>query len=438
MGLNLHRRLLCAGLLCTGLSWTGLAQAAVRVVLDNGHVLTLSTDGSALAREPQRLALPARDAHGDALVRLYAAVPDYAAKRLYAILHEAPPQRGTLVFDLATLAPLGYLDGVVDVVVADDPKAPVLFTRSVAAGERYNGDAFDIAMMGAAALRMEVRDRRDPARVLARVAANDDFLLPQCYDRRTRSFATAYPGRRFDHALRLVEMPAELLADKAMRAEGRLARIVTCWSDGDLLTLIERYPAGADFTERPRVVELQRGPPGRPSQRRRELDAAATIALKPVHSFHLLGEDGRFVVIAGGNPQSVDWNTGRAQPARIDHPRWTQRSADRRTLYGFGHRYYYRRIVSEDYIEGGERCFDNDVSRVRVVGDALVGDTLPLPAEFADAADRQRQTRRIEACRGEDDTDDDRERRRRELDERPPNALAEKLGRFAIIAVLDD
>jgi hypothetical protein len=427
----------CWSLLCAGLLAAGFAQAAMRVVLDNGYVLTLSPDGSALAREPQQLVLPRRNEDSEDLARIHALVPDYAAGRFYAILHEAPPQRGTLVFDLTTLAPRGYLDGVVDVVVANDPKAPVLFTRSVAAGERYNGDAFDIAMMGAAALQMEVRDRRDAARVLARSATNDDSLLPQCYDRRTRSFPTSQPGLRFDHTLQRVEKPADLLADKSMRAEGRLARIVACWPGGDLLTLIERYPADTDFTERPRIVELQRGPPDRPAQEKREL-AAATISLEHVHSFHLLGEGGRFVVGAGGTPQSIDWNTGNTQPARVDHPRWTQRSADRLTLYGFGHRYYYRSIVSEDYIEGGERCFDNDVSRVRVVGDALVGDTLPLPAELADAAVRQRQIDRIEVCRDADDTDEDVERRRHEIDAWPANALADTLGRFAIIAVLDD
>lgn len=428
------------GLLLALLLVGGSAQAAVRLVLDNGFVLSLAPDGSALTREPQRLALPRRsDEDDDGHVQIYAVVPDYAAGRLYVVLNGWPPHRGTHVFDLATLAPRGYLDGVVDVVVPEDPKAPVLFARTVAAGGTYTGTAFDIAMMGTAEVHAELRSRSDPARVLA--TAEDDALsaVPQCYDRHTRSLPATEPGTRFDHGLRKVENPASP-EEVAARKSGHTVHTAACRPDGDPLTVLVHTTIESGQV-RKRVLELRRGAAGSKEPQRLTLGEKRAIEIQHVHSFHLLGEDGRFVVIAGGQPESIDWTSGRVQAARVGHPLWTQRSADRSTLYGFGHHYVYRSIVSDNYVEGGDRSFDNVVSRVRVVGDALVSDELPLPPELAEAVARQRDIERRRQSPDEGEAEAATaaaEGIRGESDAPPASALAARLGRIAIIAVIDD
>jgi hypothetical protein len=359
-----------------------LQAGRVRLVLDNGYVLPLNSDGSAFAGEFGKLALRGEQ-------RIHAIEPDYATGRLYATLDGPQPNYLTQVYDLASLKLLDDLDGVVAVYVPDAATARTVLMRRYApvTDEGYTGSTLSLLSMIGGDVQWQLRDRRRYAKVLAEGRDEGSRLLPRCHLGGGRPYLTVDPYWRLDRHFAPVRLAGFDAERERRRRSGQQRSVQTCLDDGQTLdALTDLQPRSTDPETVYPIHALER----RRGERvlARYAPDSAVLPSTARDEARRLGRDGRYVALLDLD-LVLNLVDGTLTSARIAGPPWLTRSADGETLYGLPRHYVYRSIVSDGYIEGGWPVFTGGVDRLSVAGGQLRRDRLPLPAELQELLSQQ-------------------------------------------------
>jgi hypothetical protein len=423
----------CLGAVLLAIAWAGAARAErLRLVLENGWVVPLSADGRKLDGEPRRLQLPA------AAKGVFRFAPDYAFRKLYVTPTLPYQARGTAVFDLDSLKPLGFLPGVTELAIPLDDKAPLLLAKTYLTSFP-DPDTFSsieqLHYAAAEAQTLQLRSRKAWNEVVAQRENESlsfaSYVLPHCYSAAHKGFLDAAGYRVIDASLNLHDFAA-----KSGRAAALTQGLTAgCWANGDALlaqwggeaAARNGWPAAGALVRRSvdgQVVRLEAGA----SQRFVSRDSVVFS----------IGRDGRYAgyLNDGVTFALFDFGAERVQMLPLSgNPAFAQYSADRDAWYVPNVVYDYRGSTSLSYIEGmdGGASYGDSVYRLSV-RDGVRAERLALPAELTEIGERAARLYEI------DHLDDSPEDYRQSLrDKLPPlGPVGQKLQTFAIVGVIAD
>lgn len=158
-----------AGIDATHVENGGQRLAGARLLLADGHVLSIDEQGKLADERPVRLDI------GPATAEIYSVDVDFEMERIYVVPERVDGVGETRMFHLATLKFLGVLPGVTEVVIPKDRSSDVFITKRYAPireGASVSGlrEAHDNS---ASSMAVELRSRGRPEVITAAMSGQD-------------------------------------------------------------------------------------------------------------------------------------------------------------------------------------------------------------------------------------------------------------------------
>lgn len=400
----------------------------LRLLLDSGWVIPLSGDGSRLDGDPIRLELP------EAAQGVESMAIDFVQSRLYVIPVLLFDDRGAVVYDLRTLAKVGFLPGVSEVDIPVDRAAPHIVTvRRVDLDDRSESSSRAMSDRVRTILSKrvtEIRNRADPMQVLG--SAEIGAIHARCYSVALGGFRTYTPDAWYDLqvVLRKASGPK---TPEGLDAEDALGHVEDCWANGDLLRV------RSDLNQRQGSFSFTAADVARQS-----LNGVVTHVDEPRHwrlpthdsAFVALGQDSRYAAFLSGEvgTQLFDFQRGEAIPLAIGgNPFFAQESADGNEWYLPGVMATFRDDERMGMTTESSWTRTDKLFRLDVNGNPR-SEEVALPNEITEV-NRRNERRGTRGASEEEATPDPQVE---ELPLPPPGPVARRMTSVGIIGVIAD